>query len=292
MQKINIWKRGGQRAPHQPLLILLALGRIVRREPRLAPYPDIEPKLRALLQEFGPPRQAFHPQYPFWRLQSDHLWEVLELQPLRRRASDTDPLESELRRYAVPGGFPGEIDALFREDPSLVAEAALMLLHGHCPESLHGEILAAVGLERLGQPAPAVEPFRSSVLEAYDSACALCGYDVRLGKAAPALGAARIRWRPAGGPDEVSNGIALCAIHHWAFGRGALTLDTTCRIEVSPWLSGTNGLREMFTSLNGRRGWLPKDAARAPSPTHLLWHQKNVFWSRDIPGTRAAGAGA
>ncbi|MGQ9917320.1 MAG: HNH endonuclease [Bryobacteraceae bacterium] len=155
---------------------------------------------------------------------------------------------------------------------------------------MHGEILAAVGLERHGEPAPAVEPFRSSVLEAYDYACALCGHDVRLGKAALGLGAAHIRWRPAGGPDEVSNGIALCAIHHRAFDRGALTLDTTCRIEVSPWLSGTNGLWEMFTSLNGRRARLPKDAARAP--THLLWHHKNVFWSRDIPGTRAAGAGA
>jgi putative restriction endonuclease len=294
IQNLNVWKRGGQRAPHKPLLILLALGRLQRGEDRLAAYPDIENKLAELLREFGPPREAVHPEYPFWRLQRDGLWEVVETHPLRRRESNTDPLASELRRFHIPGGFPEHIDALFRQDPSLVAEVAFRLLQGHFPESLHGEILAAVGLDALGLPAAAQAqlPFREAVLDAYGHSCALCGYDVRLGQADLALGAAHIRWRPSGGPDRVENGLALCAIHHRAFDRGALTLDTELRIEVSPHLRGATGLQEHFTSLNGRPARLPRDSKLAPSPHYLRWHHQNVFWSRHLPSTRTTSAGA
>jgi len=294
IRNLNVWQRGGQRAPHKPLLILLALGRIQRGENRLAAYPDIENKLADLLREFGPPREAVHPEYPFWRLQRDGLWEVIETHPLRRRASNTDALASELRRFQIPGGFPEEIDNLFRQDRSLVAEVALQLLQGHFAESLHGEILAAVGLDCLGLPATAPDqtPFRKAVLDAYDHACALCGYDVRLGQADLALGAAHIRWRPSGGPDTVENGLALCAIHHRAFDRGALTLDTELRIEVSPHLRGATGLQEHFTSLNGRPARLPKDRHLTPSPQYIRWHHQNVFWSQHLPSTRTATAGA
>ena len=44
-QAIKTWKRGDQRAPHKPLLILLALGRIQRREDRLVPFQDVEQPL-------------------------------------------------------------------------------------------------------------------------------------------------------------------------------------------------------------------------------------------------------
>jgi len=36
----------------------------------------LEPDLERLLFEFGPPRKAYHPEYPFWRLQNDGVWEV------------------------------------------------------------------------------------------------------------------------------------------------------------------------------------------------------------------------
>jgi hypothetical protein len=29
-----------------------------------------------LLQEFGPPRKAYHPEYSFWFLRSEGIWEV------------------------------------------------------------------------------------------------------------------------------------------------------------------------------------------------------------------------
>lgn len=55
---LKVWKRGGQRAPHKPLLLLLAMGRAVRGESRLAPFSELEKTLTGLLRHFGPPRQA------------------------------------------------------------------------------------------------------------------------------------------------------------------------------------------------------------------------------------------
>ena len=72
--KITVWKRGGERAPHKPLLALYALGRCARREGRLIAYSDVDRDLRNLLLEFGPTRRSYHPEYPFWRLQNDGIW--------------------------------------------------------------------------------------------------------------------------------------------------------------------------------------------------------------------------
>lgn len=66
IDQINVWKSGGKRAPHKPLLLLLGLGRVLNGENRLASYRnDIEPELGQLLQRFGPPRKRMHPESPF-----------------------------------------------------------------------------------------------------------------------------------------------------------------------------------------------------------------------------------
>lgn len=292
IRKVVVWKRREERAPHKPLLILLALGRVARGEDRLVAFPDIEEKLVRLLEEFGPPRQSVHPEYPFWHLPSDGLWEVKGAENLLRRSGDKEPLRSELRAHKIPGGFPEAIDRAFRDDPYLVAEAAQAVLQNHFPESLHAEILAAVGLSHVLLPQPREEHilFREAVLDAYGHACALCGYDVRLGRADLGLGAAHIQWRPAGGPDEITNGLALCAIHHRAFDRGGVSLDHNYRILVSNRLAGRKGLDEWFRSLAGREARLPMDAALVPSRTRLEWHHRNVFWSSARPGGTMAGA--
>lgn len=50
---LNIWKKGDQRAPHKPLLLLLALELIHTESPRLTPFDQIETKLTQLLQDFA-----------------------------------------------------------------------------------------------------------------------------------------------------------------------------------------------------------------------------------------------
>jgi putative restriction endonuclease len=118
----------------------------------------------------------------------------------------------------------------------------LVDLENHFPESLHSDILSAVGLE-LGvggsKERKRDRQFRQRVLTAYEYRCAVCGFDVRLGSVSIALDAAHIRWHQAGGPDRESNGLALCVLHHKIFDPGAFTLDHAGGLLVSDQAHGT-----------------------------------------------------
>lgn len=102
--KLNVWSRGDQRAPHKPLLVLYALGRWSRGEKADIPFREVDADLTGLLKEFGPPRQSYHPEYPFWRLQNDDVWVVHAIGPLtprqqHRREKERPPLEQRRWRF-------------------------------------------------------------------------------------------------------------------------------------------------------------------------------------------------
>jgi putative restriction endonuclease len=93
LASLNVWKSGDTRAPHKPLLMLLALGRLGSGAGRLATFEEWAAPLAKLLEEFGPPRKVTHTEYPFWRLQADQLWEVLDGGRLTKGRGNTDPLK-------------------------------------------------------------------------------------------------------------------------------------------------------------------------------------------------------
>lgn len=63
INNLNIWKKKEQRAPHKPLLLLLALSRLQGGMKRMT-YEETRGALKELLMEFGPPRQCYHPEEP------------------------------------------------------------------------------------------------------------------------------------------------------------------------------------------------------------------------------------
>ena len=144
---LNVWKQGDQRAPHKPLLVLYALGRWCRGEQGAIAFRDAEGNLTELLKRFGPPRQSYHPEYPFWRLQNDGVWQMTASGALTSRQSNTDPPKSELIANNACGAFSDEVQSALRSDPSLASKIAGRLLEGHFPASLHEDILEAVGLD-------------------------------------------------------------------------------------------------------------------------------------------------
>ena len=75
-ETLSLWQRSGQRTPHKPLLVLYAIGKLLRGEERLIPYSEIDEKLGNLLEEFGPRQLRQGTQYPFWRLRNDSVWDI------------------------------------------------------------------------------------------------------------------------------------------------------------------------------------------------------------------------
>ena len=50
---LRIWQKGDKRAPHKPLLLLMALSRIQQNKERLALFSEIEKPLTELYTKFG-----------------------------------------------------------------------------------------------------------------------------------------------------------------------------------------------------------------------------------------------
>ena len=59
---ITVWKRGGERAPHKPLLALYAIGRRLRGEPRMVAYGDWGTDLRRLAMQQLIPEPKNNPE--------------------------------------------------------------------------------------------------------------------------------------------------------------------------------------------------------------------------------------
>ena len=284
VRSLNVWSSGGERAPNKPLLLLLALGRLQRGEPRLASFAEIKGPLTDLLRHFGPPRKTLHPEYPFGHLRGDGLWEVPRADSVSTSASG-DFHKTALIRQEIEGGLPETGYRLLLGNAELVAQAAQLLLQGHFPESLHDDIRDAVGLRAewvvRDAPAPARDPgFRAAVLRAYERRCAVCDYDIRLGDDLLGLEAAHIRWHAAGGPDEVNNGLALCGLHHKALDRDAWALEPfrqQLRIVVSSEVHGQSAALDWLSDFHGEPLRRPLSSHDVPLAAHVRWHRSQVF---------------
>jgi putative restriction endonuclease len=276
--RVRKWQAGGERAPHKPLLLLLALSALQRGERWLA-YREAEPVLRRLLVDFGPPRRQVHPELPFWRLRNDGIWMIPEGEALEkqvRRRGDVPP--AVLRSADARGGFTEELFEFLRERPGLVNAIAARLLEAAFPDSLHEPILDATGVSwTIDLPRRRDPRFREEILRIYERRCAICRYDGRLGSADLGIEAAHVRWHAAGGPDSPENGLALCSFHHVALDRGALTLDDELRVQVSQHVVGAAGIRALLLRHIGREIRRPQAGNPVPAGVHLAWHRREVF---------------
>jgi putative restriction endonuclease len=242
------------------------------------------------LREFGPPRKVIHPEYPFWRLERDGLWDVRWPPPLQtREPRRVDPSHRQLVKEGVAAGFPEGIQQALEGNLSLIQAAAEMILAKHFPDTLHEEILTELGFSASGDREWTTrvrrDPhFRDRILLAYGHQCAICGFDLRMDGAPVGLDAAHIRWKQVGGPDEESNGLALCTLHHRLFDRGSFTVTDDRRTLVSLRVMG-GSLKPVLLAFHGKEIRPPQEDAMAPAAEHLGWHRREVYRqpSRSFP---------
>ncbi|MFE2034371.1 phosphorothioated DNA-binding restriction endonuclease [Streptomyces scopuliridis] len=278
------WTQNGERAPHKPLLMLYALGRFQRQPEQSLRYSDIEHDLRELLQDYGPTHRT-SPSYPFHHLVSDGVWEVRT----ERGADSPGTGVRVLRESGARGRLVSGLRDALASDLALLGRLARLLLDVHFPPSLHSDIAAAVGLDLdLADGAPratgpadarrrAVE-LRGKVLVAYEYRCAFCGFDGSIGRVPVGLEAAHVRWWAFLGPDELSNALCLCSLHHKLFDRGVLGLDAGRRITVSREFVGrSTAARTHVLDLVGRGLIGPQNGSARVASEHIRWHTSQVF---------------
>ena len=289
---IRVWSKDGRRAPHKPLLLLWALARVARDEPRLANFEnDVEEPVRGLLDRFGHPRREPRPQYPFCRLVHDGIWETPGTDGLPTTTSG-DIHVSALKEHGISGGFLDSVNELLRGEPEVVEIAASLLLAMHFPPSLQlpirdalelppGLVLDQVTLWRAVSRRPRDSAFRPAVLDAYEYRCAVCDFDIRLEEDLIGVDAAHIWWHCNDGPDTVSNGLALCKVHHHALDAGAIGLSPSSRCGLEIVVSDRiRGISEPFRQLLNAAGQpirRPQQTSDAPGLQFVEWHRENVF---------------
>ena len=281
------YNRGGHRAPHKPLLLLYALATVQRGGDRLMSFEAIRSPLERLLREFGRPVKGSHAVHdPFWRLQGDgNFWVVPQRRAIldgrvqgERKAPQRDASVNvgELLRSEAKAGFTAEVDAFLRRNPEAVNRLATELLDAHFPATLHESILDAVGMHWTPVVRKRSPDFRAEILRIYQGRCVVCGYDGRLGGSSVGVQAAHIQWHSQSGPDVPSNGLALCALHHVAFDRGAFSLTPDHRVLVSQHYVETSST--WLSSLHHNKLPAPVSGSQdAPAAPFITWHRREVF---------------
>ena len=277
-RKINQHGDAGGRSPHKPLLVLMALARLRATGSSELLFADIEKPLKALIEEYRPPRKTpVQPANPFTRLESN-VWHLSD--PVAKDAA------VELRQKHVSGKFLPEIEAALKSDSRLAERLARMLVDREFADTQMQDVLIAAGLGDISV-AGSNDDFddkrrRSStwpatVLVAWNKTCAFCGYSGMLGSATVGLEAAHVRWFKKGGPDELDNGLALCSLDHKLLDTGALGLTSDYRIKVARDFTGVATAGERVISLHGKRLVEPKPGTPLPNPFHITWHDDQVF---------------
>lgn len=109
--------------------------------------------------------------------------------------------------------------------------------------------------------------FRRDVLRAYRRRCTVCAL-----KRTELVQAAHIVEFAAGESEEVTNGLALCAIHHLAYDRNLLGIDPGGVVHISRAVRAEEDgpmLREGIQSFHGKAITPPSTASDRPDPERL-----------------------
>ncbi|NDO81148.1 restriction endonuclease [Citrobacter sp. NCU1] len=275
---ITIWRKGEQRAPHKPLLLLYVLAEYQRGHCRLFDYgSEVRDQLQSLLARFGPQRAQYRPDMPFWRLQGDGFWELQNAEHCSTFGSSRQPPAGELLKHGVAGGFDEKHYVLLLKNKALINSLAQHILEAHFPESIQEELADELGFN-IQQIRRQRDPlFRQQVLRAYNYQCAICGFNMRHDNTSVALEAAHIKWKQHGGPCEIPNGLALCAIYHKAFDKGSVGLDENMRVQISAAVNGSGIVGRLFWDFDQKPIALPQLRENYPQEEFVEWHRREVF---------------
>jgi len=287
LQTLKTATVNGKRAPHKPLLILVALGEWQRGNTRIT-FAHIEARLVQLLKAWAPPtRGKPQAELPYWYLMSDGLWQVEQADRLARKASGFPTMAALRLSHA---GFTADVLEWLDTDNSAIHTIAGLILQQHFLPTTYQSVLDQCGLDipapfELESPSQIKDStnaqqryraasFRHDVLKAYDYRCAVSGFQITLGGVAIGCEAAHIQAHAFDGPDTVDNGLALEPTLHTLFDRGIWSLSDDRRILVSQEFSGSDIGLERIRSLSGQPIREPLPGQPTLNVEYIRWHRE------------------
>ena len=108
--------------------------------------------------------------------------------------------------------------------------------------------------------------------------CAAVDLDVPvLDLAGNGRAAAHVRWHSQQGPDEITNALALCALHHTLFNLGVLGITEDRLIRVSSLYVARNEAGLAVDALAGKPLLIPRPHQPTVDVIHISWHDNQVF---------------
>jgi putative restriction endonuclease len=281
LAKIKVNKKGAVVSLHKPLLLMLTIADVINGNKNEFKFKEIEEHLKLLLSSYGLKNtKSLKPEYPFVYLgSSPSLWKCsIDRSMLKNPDAVTraEALESVAK-------FEDNFFS-YLQNVQHAKELVWQLLNEFWPEAYHEDLLRDLGLEGIMTETIIQEVqkqrrgrlFVEEVLDSYERQCAICGQSIRLGDTLIGIDACHVKPIQHFGDDHITNGIALCKIHHWALDRGAISISEERSLLISPKLNGSR-INEYFHEFAEKAIFIPRNNSLHLSEENVSYHRKYVF---------------
>ncbi|WP_102345898.1 phosphorothioated DNA-binding restriction endonuclease [Bacillus sp. Marseille-P3661] len=262
----------------KPLLLLLLISLIEGKKVNQNKFhfTYIEKELDSLIRMFGGRSGTSQPEQPFHHLNSSIIWDIHVPDGVQFSNSKTLP-RSILRDPETYGYFNDEVYQLLQSDQVARIKVIQYILEKYWPETVQSDLRELLNLPFNVNIKKRNRNFMYQVLANYRHKCAVCGFSSLFNQVTFGIDAAHIYWHAYGGPDEITNGLALCKLHHWALDRGVFTIDpVNFEIIVSgKFVAQDSKSIELLEVIKGQKIDSFRDVP--PDRGFIEWHNDNVF---------------
>ena len=300
LAKLRVDRASKTPAPHKPLLLLAILDQIedgsitsniVRLTPELAfrflGYWEV-------VSSRG--RSVGRAELPFFHLKSDGFLRHVAIPGLEAALGSIRPTSVELLNKVISHAeLPEEFFVLMLSMDNRNAARKTLISGGWFFPEEKIKLLAMLGLgssdfNLVGESMPTVSrdedvkqgrdiKFRLQIVPLYHYSCALCGIKMLLPSGITLVEAAHIHQFAQSKNDDITNGMALCRNHHWAFDQGLWSIGTGFEIVVACGKFAEQAPNQIeLMSYQSKRldfSWL--QTKHRPSQKNLDWHRRYKF---------------
>lgn len=300
LAKLRVDRASKDPAPHKPLLLLAILDQIeegsitsniIRLTPELAfrflGYWEV-------VSSRG--RSVGRAELPFFHLRSDGFLRHVAIPGLEAALGSVRPTSVELLNKVISHAeIPEEFFELMQNKKHRDVARKTLIAGGWFLQEEKIKLLAMLGLDSSdfvlgGESMPDVLreedvkqgrdiKFRLQIVPLYRYSCALCGIKMLLPSGITLVEAAHIHQFAKSKNDDITNGIALCRNHHWAFDQGLWSIDARSEIVVAcgKFAEQAPDQTELMSYHLKQLDFSWLQPEHRPSQKNLDWHRRHKF---------------